>query len=240
MFHHEITAAAARERQRSWLAAAEQTRRAQLARRTAADAGRRVILRDWSEVLIRPVRASDAPLLADGLSRLSVRSRWMRFLGARKELSPSELRYLTEIDHHDHEALGALDQARGQGVGIARYVRDAADPQAAEIAVTVVDDWQRLGLGTVLLTQLSDRARAAGILRLTALVASENDAGIRLLRRMNAEFVRREADTVEYEIALRPRRRSLAPSGRGGAAGGGIPGPASPGRPRPPRPAAPA
>lgn len=50
----------------------------------------------------------------------------------------------------------------------------------------------------------ADRARAAGIRRFTALVSTENDAGIRLLRRLNAEFARREADTVEYEIALRP------------------------------------
>jgi RimJ/RimL family protein N-acetyltransferase len=218
MFHHDITAAAARERQKAWLAAAERSRQAQQARRTSGGAGRRVIVRDGSAVLIRPIRAGDAPLLADGFSRLSASSRWMRFLGPKNALSPAELRYLTEVDHRDHEALGALDQAGGRGVGIARYVRQVADPQAAEVAVTVVDDWQRLGLGTVLLAQLSDRARAAGIRRFTALVATENEAGIRLLRRMNAEFVRREADTVEYAIALRPadtRRcpRPLRPSG---------------------------
>jgi GNAT superfamily N-acetyltransferase len=221
MFHHDITAAAARERQKAWLAAAERTSQAQQARRTSAGAGRRVIVRDGSAVLIRPVRAGDAPLLADAFSRLSASSRWMRFLGPKNGLSPDELRYLTEVDHRDHEALGALDQASGRGVGIARYVRQAADPQAAEVAevaVTVVDDWQRLGLGTVLLAQLSDRARAAGIRRFTALVATDNEAGIRLLRRMNADFVRREANTVEYAIALRPadtRRwpRPLRPSG---------------------------
>jgi RimJ/RimL family protein N-acetyltransferase len=218
MVHDEITAAAARERRKSWLAAAERARQAQQARRTSASAGYRVIVRDGSEVLIRPVRAADAPLLADGFSRLGTNSRWMRFLGPKKRLSPAELRYLTEVDHRDHEALGALDQASGRGVGIARYIRQAGDPQAAEVAVTVVDDWQRLGLGTVLLAQLADRARAAGIHRFTALVATENEAGIRLARRMNAEFVRREADTLEYAITLRPadtRRwpRQLHPSG---------------------------
>jgi RimJ/RimL family protein N-acetyltransferase len=212
MFHHDFTAAAARERQKAWLAAAERARQARQARRAPVGPGRRVILRDGSEALIRPVRGSDAPLLADGFARLSARSRWMRFLGAKKELSTAELRSLTEVDHHDREALGALDQASGRGVGIARYVRHTADPQAAEIAVTVIDDWQRLGLGTVLLTQLADRARAAGIHRLTALVSTENDAGIRLLRRLNAEFVRREADTVVYEIALRPADTRRRPS----------------------------
>ena len=53
-------------------------------------------------------------------------------------------------------------------MGIARYVRDRDDPQTAEIAVTVVDDWQGRGLGTELLTQLSGRARREGVLRFTA------------------------------------------------------------------------
>jgi hypothetical protein len=49
--------------------------------------------------------------------------------------SAVELGYFTDVDHHDHEALGALDHADGRGVGIARYVRDADDPQAAEITL---------------------------------------------------------------------------------------------------------
>jgi RimJ/RimL family protein N-acetyltransferase len=72
----------------------------------------------------------------------------------RPALSPAELRYFTDVDHHDHEALGVLDHPGGRGVGIARYVRDADDRQAAEIAVTIVDDWQGRGLGTELVAPL--------------------------------------------------------------------------------------
>jgi RimJ/RimL family protein N-acetyltransferase len=137
-------------------------------RRFTASRGR-TVLRDGSEVLIRQVRRTDVPLLADGFSRLSAKSRQMRFLGPKKELTPAELRYLTDIDHHDHEALGAVDHADGRGVGVARYVRSADDPQAADIPVTVVDEWQGRGLGTELVARLSDRARAEGIRRFTAL-----------------------------------------------------------------------
>jgi hypothetical protein len=73
--------------------------------------GRPVVLRDGSAVLIRQVRSTDAPLLADGFARLSAASRQMRFLGVKKELSAAELRYFTDVDHHDHEALAALDRA---------------------------------------------------------------------------------------------------------------------------------
>ena len=170
--------------------------------------GRPVMLRDGSKVLIRQVHSTDAPLLADGFARLSPRSRQMRFLTAKKELSRAELRYLTDVDHHDHEALGALNHADGRGVGVARYIRHAEDPQAAEIAVTIVDAWQGRGLGTELLTRLSGRARSEGIHRFTALVDSDNVAMARLLRNMNGNLVDRSPGTVEYEIPLVPAGNS--------------------------------
>jgi RimJ/RimL family protein N-acetyltransferase len=176
--------------------------------RPAAE-GTPVVLRDGSAVLIRQVRSTDAPLLADGFARLSPRSRRMRFLSAKTTLSAAELRYFTEVDHHDHEAIGALSAADGRGVGIARYVRYADDPQAAEIAVTVVDDWQGRGLGTELLSRLSGRARQAGIHRLTALAAAENLAVAGLARSLGACLAGRGPGTVQYEVALAPADYSL-------------------------------
>jgi len=128
----------------------------------------------------------------------------MRFLARKDQLSAAELRYLTDVDHHDHEALGALDRAGGRGVGVARYIRDAGDPHAAEIAVTIVDDWQGRGLGTELLTRLSARARCEGIHRFTALVADDNVAMAALLQNMNASLAGRSPGTVDYEITLTP------------------------------------
>jgi RimJ/RimL family protein N-acetyltransferase len=175
------------------------------------------MLRDGSKVLIRQVRPADAPLLADGFARLSDRSRRMRFLARKDQLSAAELRYLTDVDHHDHEALGALNHADGRGVGVARYVRDTDDPHAAEIAVTIVDDWQGRGLGTELLTRLSGRARAAGICRFTALVAEDNVAMAGLLRNMNANLAGRSPGTVEYDITLTPPGQGTAtPAARPG------------------------
>jgi RimJ/RimL family protein N-acetyltransferase len=171
--------------------------------------GRPVVLGDGSTVLIRQVHSADAQVLADGFARLSARFRQLRFLMPKKALSPAELRYFTDLDHHDHEALGALDHADGRGVGIARYVRDADDPQAAEIAVTILDDWQGLGLGTELVAQLSERARSAGIRRFTALIAADNPAMAGLLRNVRAELVGHEPGALQYEITL-GRRKSTA------------------------------
>src|SRR5690242_14082429 len=175
--------------------------------KSSAAASAPVVLRDGSAVLIRQVRGTDAPLLADGFARLGAASRQMRFLGVKKDLSAAELRYFTDVDHHDHEALGALDDAGGRGVGIARYVRDADDPQAAEIAVTIIDDWQGRGLGTELVAQLSERARTEGIRRFTALVAADNPAMAGLLRKVRANFVRHEPGALRYEIMLGPAKQ---------------------------------
>jgi RimJ/RimL family protein N-acetyltransferase len=175
--------------------------------------GSAVVLRDGSAVLIRQLSATDAPLLADIFAGLSAASRWMRFLAAKNHLTDAELRYLTNVDHHDHEALAALDPG-GHGVGVARYIRHPHDPQAAEIAIAVVDDWHRRGLGTHLLTHLSLRARRAGIHRFTALTATGNTAMTGLLHTLGAGLIHNDGDTKEYEISLTLRRERTLHDGK--------------------------
>lgn len=169
--------------------------------------GSSVLLLDGSVVLIRQVQPGDAPLLADAFARLSFKSRQSRFLSRKPSLTPAELRYFTELDHHDHEAIGALNPVDGRGIGIARYIRHVDDPEAAEVAVTVVDEWQRRGLGTELISRLVDRGRQEGIRHFTALVGADNAAVVGLLeeRRISVRATHRESDTVEYEITLPSR-----------------------------------
>jgi RimJ/RimL family protein N-acetyltransferase len=165
---------------------------------------RRFRLRSGHTVLIRPMRRDDAPALAAAVEQLSEQSRYRRFHTNMPRLTAQMLTYLTDIDHHDHEALAAVSRTDGRGVGVARYVRRAEDPQTAEIAVTVVDEWQGRGLGAELLARLSDRARQEGICRFTALVSAENAAVRGLLRSASADLVRRDSSDLEYEITLAP------------------------------------
>ena len=144
---------------------------------------------DGAELIIGRVTPADAPVLAEGFARLSAESRRLRFLTAKPRLSPAELRYLTEVDGHAHEALGAIDPVTGRGVAVARFVRDEADPTRAEAAITVTDDWQRRGVGKLLLERLSDRARAEGVTHFTALVSSDN-RGMKALVKHLGETVR--------------------------------------------------
>lgn len=131
-------------------------------------------LHDGTRVRIRPITPEDRAELADAVRRLSPQSRYQRFLGAIDSLDERTLRYLTEIDHHDHEALVAFDAADGQAVGVARYARAADGEDAAELAVVVADAWQGQGLGTLLVRKVVERAREEGLSRLTALVLAAN------------------------------------------------------------------
>jgi len=163
-----------------------------------------IVLRDGSELVIRPVQPDDAALVAEGFAGLSPQSRQHRFLSVKRELSPQELRYFTEVDHHDHEALGAISQIDGRGVGIARYIRDPERLDSAEIAITILDSWQGRGLGTVLLSRLADHARQAGTRCFTALVAADNVAMAALLDSVGDQPRPTQwgAGTVEYEVEL--------------------------------------
>ncbi len=89
--------------------------------------------------------------------------------------SEEDLSYLSDdVDHRRHEALVAVEPGSDRGLGIARFFRKPGEPETAEVAVAVADDWQGRGIGTELLTRLTERARREGIRRYTAVVATDN------------------------------------------------------------------
>jgi GNAT superfamily N-acetyltransferase len=165
--------------------------------------GAPIALRDGSRVRIRQGHAADRELLLRGFERLSPESRYRRFLSPMPELSEGMVRYLTEIDHHGHEAMIALDEHTGEGIGVARYVRDPQRPEVAEVAVTVIDDWQGRGLGTLLLEVISARAREEGITTFTALMLAANEEMMDLLKRLDpVRIIDREMGRVEIEVPI--------------------------------------
>jgi RimJ/RimL family protein N-acetyltransferase len=163
-----------------------------------------VRIRDGTTVDVRPIEPGDAAALQDAFEQLSLQSRYERFLSPLDHMSNAMVRYFTEVDHHDHEALVAFDPDSGHLVGVARYVREQ-DPEVAEAAVTVADDWHGRGLGTTMLDQLADRAREAGVKRFTAYVLARNEDMIDLLFRLGpAKIVDRQNGAVQIEAELPP------------------------------------
>lgn len=159
-------------------------------------------LRDGRPIEIRPIAPNDRQLLLEAFARLSPESRYRRFFGPMPELRDRELDYLTQVDHSDHEALVAVDSESGQIVGVARFIRLEAGGDAAELAITVVDDWQRRGVGSALLEALAQRARDEGIRRFEAPVLANNADAIRVLEALGETTYRHEGHEVVLSIEL--------------------------------------
>jgi GNAT superfamily N-acetyltransferase len=124
---------------------------------------------------IRPIEPGDKAALEAAVDESSAEAIYRRFLNPHGRLTASELQYLTEVDHRDHEALMAVDPGSGRGVGVARYVRDHERGDSAEIAVAVLESWQGRGVGKALLRRLAERARDEGISEFTALMLADNE-----------------------------------------------------------------
>jgi acetyltransferase len=163
-----------------------------------------VRLHDGTEVLIRPIRGDDGPRLSAAYDRLSPQSRYRRFLAVKPHLSSSEVRYLVQIDGANHVALVATLASEPEHIiGVARFVRLADDPGAAEFAVVVGDPWQREGLATQLLTRLADAARAHGIERFRATMLADNEPAHRLVQGLSPKPRLRQRGFVhELELDL--------------------------------------
>ena len=136
-------------------------------------------LRDGTELAVRPIGPDDKAGILAAFHRMSPESRYRRFFFPLTDLSERDLRYLTEIDHHDHEALAAIDPETGI-VGVARFVR--TKEALAEASIAVADEWHRRGVGTGLLERLAERAREEGITHFVALVLSDNRDAIELFQ----------------------------------------------------------
>ena len=143
-------------------------------------------LPDGAQILIRPIRADDKRYLEIGLRHLSDETVHRRFLSPKRSFSRSELRYLTEVNGRDHVALVA--EYPGEPVrrliAVGRFVRSADDPEAAEVAITVADEWQHRGVGSLFAKRLATHARLSGVRRFTATMAGDNVAAHKLMGKL--------------------------------------------------------
>jgi RimJ/RimL family protein N-acetyltransferase len=157
-------------------------------------------LADGARLRVRPIVPADRQPLADAFDRLSDGSRHQRFLGPKARLSARELDYLTDIDHVSHEALVAIDETSGQIVGVGRYATGTPGGVAADMALVVVDDWQRRGIGHGLAVRLLERACANGIRRLTGTALADNVRIRALLERLGFRVAAVSNGVVEVAL----------------------------------------
>lgn len=164
----------------------------------------RYLLDDGGEVLIRPLVYGDRFELAARFTELSFRSRQLRFFRAPEALRPDELEHLTNIDYQSHFALAVLllGEEAPKGIAVGRYLRDSSDPAIAEVAVTVTDEHQRRGIGTLLTRALAEVAADRGIRTFVSYLQWGNDLALDALAREGARITSAEPGIARVEIDL--------------------------------------
>lgn len=162
-------------------------------------------LGDGTPIVFRRVRPDDKDMLVEGFRALSDQSRYERFFVHLEKLTEKQLRYLTEVDHENHSAWAALveEDDRWRGVGVGRWVRLKDEPGVAEIAVTVIDEYQRKGIGRMLIYVIALGAKEKGIEALRAWVLGDNRATLKMLEQIGAKRGIWEHGVYEVTIPVR-------------------------------------
>ena len=140
---------------------------------------------DWKnkfKLRIGSVLPSSREQLSHSIQDLSNESIRHRFLGSKKEFSQVELDYFTKLDGWNHYAIGMEEREfPKRGIATARLVRSLADPVEAEIAITIIDDYQAIGLGTLLMRLIVLAASEREIERLSFTFMPQNEGIIKLI-----------------------------------------------------------
>jgi len=143
-------------------------------------------LKDRTKVHLRPIVPEDEPLLHEAVASMSERTVYFRFFSPIKRMSDALAHRLAVVDYNDRFALVATTHkpsSKERIIGVARYDR-APQTDVAEVAVAVIDEFQRRGLGSVLLAELARVAKTHGIRTFQLIVLPENREMLGLLRRM--------------------------------------------------------
>ncbi|GIE93484.1 bifunctional acetate--CoA ligase family protein/GNAT family N-acetyltransferase [Paractinoplanes rishiriensis] len=166
-----------------------------------------VLLSDGSAIHLRQISPDDAPAIVEFHSRMSDRTRYLRYFSPYPRIPERDLERFVNVDHHDREAFVTVNGPRITAVG--RYERLGPDSPDAEVAFVVEDAHQGRGIGSVLLEFLAEAARANGITRFVAEVLPENGGMLRVFSDFGYQVQREYADgVVHLSFPIAPTEKS--------------------------------
>lgn len=144
-----------------------------------------------SDLRIRPLRADDFDVLCDFFRGLSFNSRHQRLMSGRR-MEDRELRAMSHLDPQVTTSFIAVTGGTGEEVvlGEARFAREHAGEDEAELAVVVAYQWQRLGLGVRLVAKLIEAGQEQGLTALHGVTFSSNTPMRNLARKLGFRVAR--------------------------------------------------
>jgi RimJ/RimL family protein N-acetyltransferase len=172
--------------------------------RRAAELLDRIVLRDGTTAWIGPLQHKDRADLEREYETLSYTSKWHRFLGGVQHLTPALLDALVDdVDFIDHVALVVFVDHDGipEPAAIGRIVRHESVPDAADIAITVKDAWQRRGIASELVPRLIG-LRPAGVTHLLTEISTDNAASLALAKHAGTLRIHPADGVFDIEVDL--------------------------------------
>jgi GNAT superfamily N-acetyltransferase len=160
-------------------------------------------LRDGRRIEIRALRPEDKADMLGAIDRTSAQSLYRRFFGPKRFFSKKEVAFFLDIDFINHVALVAVVKEGNRTAIVAggRYVTQR--PGVAEVAFAVIDDYQRQGIGDLLLDHLATVARDAGFKEFVAEVLPDNIAMLKMFEKSGLKIrSERESDVVHVALQL--------------------------------------
>ena len=167
---------------------------------------------DGTKFFARAICPDDKELIKQGFSELSERSKYLRFFAVRSKLKIDQLIFFSEVDGKNHVAWGIVNESgpQHQPVGIGRLVRVKNDPEIAEIAIAIVDAYQRKGMGKLLFCILNIIASQIGIRKLRYHVLADNQFVMNSLKRFGDIEQKRDGQVIIVETRVFSTRQILA------------------------------
>jgi acyl-CoA hydrolase/RimJ/RimL family protein N-acetyltransferase len=158
------------------------------------------------DVLLRPVRISDEPLLKDFFYSLSDQSVFRRFISARRDMPHERLQEFVIIDYSSEMVILAVTKKDEKEIvaGVGQYGINQ-DSHSAEVAFVVRDDFHGQGIGTLLLQYITYLGKRNGLLGFTAEVLVENEPMLHLFEKMGFDISKRRTQSV-YELTMNFRK----------------------------------
>ncbi len=137
------------------------------------------------KVFFRPIKATDESMMQDFFYSLSDRSVYQRYFAVLRAMPHQTLQAMTTIDYEREMAIVGVVRREGREriIAVGRYGLIGESSQLAEMAFTVRDDWQNIGIGTFLLNYLADIGARRGIEAFTAEILESNGPMLAILNR---------------------------------------------------------
>ncbi len=164
-----------------------------------------VLASDGGVVRLRPITPDDAEGMERFHSRLSDRTRYLRYFGPYPRMTPKDLYRTTHVDYRDR--VGLVIELGDEIIAVGRYeyLSDRPGPRAAEVAFVVADEHQGRGLGSILLEHLNGAAAENDIASFVAEVLAENNAMVQVFRDAGYQVERsRDGSVLHLEFAIDP------------------------------------